>query len=86
MKKLTCALLLVCISLLLAGCLGPKPVVQGYTVQPPQAGSGEPYSVEVVLANSGPGGGQVVLEVELLNMKTGEITAQEMQEVELAKG
>ncbi len=85
MKKLTRALLLSGLSLLLVGCLGPKPVVREFTLHSPEAGSGDPYSVEVVLVNNGPGSGEVALEVELLNKKTGEIIAQEMRDVDLAK-
>lgn len=85
MKKLTCAIVLIGLTLLLTACLGPKPVVKDYALHAPPAGSSDPYSVEVLLTNDGPGGGEVALEVELVNKKTGEVIAQEEQQVELAQ-
>jgi hypothetical protein len=70
-------------ALLLAGCLGPKPVVQGFSVQPPAEGSEEPYKVEVVVGNAGPGAGEVVVRVDLFNRGTGEIIAQDLKDVDL---
>lgn len=85
MKKLISALLLLCTALMLTACLGPKPVLKSYTLNPPTPGSGEPYTVEFVLANEGPGGGEVEVEVSLTNKQTGEVIAQKMEEVELEK-
>ncbi|MEO5953151.1 MAG: hypothetical protein ABIQ44_11855 [Chloroflexia bacterium] len=85
MKKLTCAILLIGLSLLLTACLGPKPVVKEFTLHAPPSGTSSPYSVEVLLTNDGPGGGEVALEIELVNKKTGEVIAQETKQVELAQ-
>ena len=85
MRKLVRVMLLVALALGLAGCLGPKPMVRSYSVQAPPTGSDQPYKVEVVLGNDGPGGGQVEVEVEVANRRTGEIIAQEMKELDLQK-
>ena len=85
MRKLIYTLLLIALVPFLAGCLGPKPVVQDYSLHPPEAGSDAPYKVEVLLANAGPGGGEVVVEVDLSNRRTGEIVAQEIRELDLQK-
>jgi hypothetical protein len=84
-KRVAGVLLLVLGALVLTACLGPNPVVRDYAVQPPAQGSGQPYRVDVTLANEGPGGGQVELEVSLANKQTGDIIAQQSQEVDLQK-
>jgi hypothetical protein len=83
MRKPALILIFVAMALLLTGCFGPKPVVRDYSSVPPPAGSDEPYKVEVVLGNAGPGAGEVVVMVDLSNRRTGEIIAQEMKEVDL---
>ncbi len=85
MRKVVCVLMLPMLAMLLVGCLGPKPVVQDYSVHAPAAGSSEPYKVDVTLANAGPGGGTVELEVELVERTTGSVLAQEMRDVDLQK-
>ena len=85
MRKLIFALSLMTMALLLAGCLGPKPVAHDFSMVPPAEGSGEPYKVEVVVENAGPGGGEVVVMVDLYNRGTGEIIAQDLKDVDLQK-
>jgi len=71
---------------LLSGCLGPKPVVEGTpTVQPPRQGSDEPFRVEAVVVNKGPGGGEVEVEVQLTNKDTNEVIVHESKEVQMGK-
>ena len=79
-------LLLVGVALVLGGCLGPKPVLQSYNVERPQAGSDQPFKVEAVIHNDGPGAGQVAVEVDLTNKQTGATIRQEEQDVELSNG
>lgn len=80
--KLALMLLLV---LPLTGCLGPKPVLQSHTEVPPKAGSDDPYRVDAVIANHGPDGGQVEVEVSLTDKKTGETILHDSKEVQLKK-
>jgi len=69
--------------LALSGCLGPKPVLRGYEVEPPAAGSDQPYKIDATIANEGPGAGQVEVEVNMSNKQTGEFLAKENKEVEM---
>ena len=85
LKRVPGMALLLVVALALTACLGPKPVVRDYTVQTPPPGSGQPYQVDVTLANDGPGGGQVLVEVDLANKQSGVIIAQQTQEVDLQK-
>jgi hypothetical protein len=84
-KRVMVTLLLPLAALALTGCLGPDPVVRDYSVQPSAQGSGLPYVVDVTLGNKGPGGGEVLLEVDLTDKHTGVIIAQQEQEVDLQK-
>lgn len=87
MKKRLSTILLLLFALLLAGgCLGPKPQIKDSIVTAPQKGSDEPYKVEIVLANEGPGGGQVLVDARLVSKQTGETIADESDTVELEKG
>ncbi|HST05737.1 MAG TPA: hypothetical protein VLQ48_13510 [Chloroflexia bacterium] len=84
-KRFIVILVLLLGALVLTACLGPKPVVRDYAVQPPAQGTDEPYQVDVTVANEGPGGGQIELEVDLVNKQSGVIIAQQTQEVDLQK-
>ncbi len=75
------ALLLV----LLTGCLGPKPVLQSYSALPSAPDSGKPFVVEAVIHNEGPGEGEVLVEVNLLNKQNGTTIAQDSKTVDLKK-
>ena len=72
--------------LLLVACLGPKPVLQSYNVERPPAGSDQPFKVEAVIHNQGPGAGQVSVMVVLENKQTGETIRQEEKDVVLDNG
>jgi hypothetical protein len=85
LKRIIVVLLLLPATLLLTSCLGPDPVVRDFVVQPSAQGSGLPYVVDVTLANEGAGGGQVGLEVNLTNKRTGDMIAQQLVEVDLQK-
>jgi hypothetical protein len=85
LKRVPGMLLLMAVALVLTACLGPKPVVRDYSVQTPAQGSGQPYQVDVTVGNDGPGGGQVLVEVDLTNKQNGVIIAQQRQEVDLQK-
>jgi ABC-type uncharacterized transport system auxiliary subunit len=86
-KRFLAVALLVLLAFVMAGCLGPKPVLQGQpTVVPPPAGSDQPFRVEAVIANQGPGEGQVEVEINLINKRTGEYIAKHTEEVQLQIG
>ena len=86
-EKFLVATLLVALLFGTAGCLGPAPRFQGQpTVVPPPAGSDQPYRVEAVLSNAGPGEGQVEVEINLINRHTGEYLAKHTEEVQLHTG
>ena len=84
-KRFIVILVLLLGSLVLTACLGPKPVVRDYAVQAPAQGTDEPYNVDVTVANEGPGGGQIELEVDLVNKQSGVTIAQQTQEIDLQK-
>ncbi len=77
--------LLVLAALALAGCLGPKPGVVEVKKQPP-ASQGDPYRVQVVIANNGPGEGQVEVSVRLLDKRTQQTIQFDSQDVQLDVG
>ena len=84
MKKCVAAIfsiLLLCLAL--SGCLGPKPALQGYTATPPGPGSGDPFTVEAVVVNQGPGAGQVEVQVNLKNKQNGAIIAADSKDLDL---
>jgi hypothetical protein len=78
--------LLITLAVLATGCLGPKPVMDSYQAQPPQAGSDQPFRVEAIVRNAGPGDGEVEVEVELSNKQNGEIIRSDKQEVDIKSG
>lgn len=85
-NRLAIFILLIFCAALLSGCLGPKPVVEGTpTVQPPQQGSDEPFRVEAIVANRGPGGGEVEVVVQLTNRDTNEVIVQDSKNVQMEK-
>ena len=69
-------------ALVLGGCLGPKPVLQSYQAEPPQSPD-QPFRVEAVVHNAGPGEGEVLVEVSLTNKQTGAILRREEQHIAL---
>ncbi len=69
----------------LTGCLGPRPVLQGYTTMPPAPNSDKPYSIDATITNAGPGSGQVEVVVSLTNEQNGETIAQDTRDFDLAK-
>ena len=72
-------------ALVLSGCLGPRPVLEGYQAHPPQDPS-QPFRVDAVLRNAGPGEGEVRVEVSLSDRQTGEIIRRQEQQVSLQTG
>jgi YbbR domain-containing protein len=84
-KRLLSILTLTILTISLTGCLGPKPSVQSYDVQPPPEGTDQPYKVEAVVSNIGPGAGEVEVEVNFSNKQTGEPITSEQKEVQLQK-
>ena len=87
MKSRVSSLIVLLIVLVCAsGCLGPKPMVRDFTATPPAPGSGEPYRVEAVIANDGPGEGAVEVKVDITNKQNGEIIGQDSKDVEMRKG
>jgi hypothetical protein len=70
-KQLVSMIILTFVLVTASGCLGPKPVLQSFNVHPPPAGSDQPYKVEAVVANQGPGEGQVQVEVTFVNKQDG---------------
>lgn len=85
-NRLYSAILLILGLVLLSGCLGPKPVIEGTpTVVPPEKGSDQPFRVEAVVVNKGPGAGQVEVAVQLINKQTNEVIAQENKEIQMEK-
>jgi hypothetical protein len=84
-KRVPAFVLLLLVAVLATGCLGPKPVLQSYTAEPPQQGSDRPFRVEAVIKNVGPGDGQVEVEVTLTNKQNGQIVRNESQEVDIKK-
>ncbi|MEO8286974.1 MAG: hypothetical protein ABI670_11120 [Chloroflexota bacterium] len=84
-KRLVYLLLLLPVLLIATGCLGPKPILDSYTAEPPQAGSNDPFRVDAVIRNGGPGDGQVEVEVTLVNKQTGVVIRKSSSEVNLKK-
>ena len=82
-KRLAHTVLLTIVALALAGCLGPKPVVTDQKSFPPQAGSDQPFRVEAVIENQGPGDGEVEVEVELQNKQDNTVILQDSKNVEM---
>ncbi len=75
-------LLSLALPLLLTGCLGPKPIVAGVTQQPPAA-TDQPYRIQVLVRNDGPGSGQVQVSVRFVDKQTQRIILADDQEVQL---
>ena len=71
--------------LVLTGCLGPKPVVDSYQAEPPSSPD-QPFKVEAVVSNAGPGEGEVLVEVSLSDKKTGAVLRRDEQHVSLQTG
>jgi hypothetical protein len=87
-RALTARLLLAGLLVLVAGgltaCLGPKPSVVEVQKQPPAAPS-DPYRIQVVIQNTGPGDGQVAVSVRLVDKRTQQTVVYDDQEVQLDK-
>jgi hypothetical protein len=75
-------LLALVLPLLLTGCLGPKPIVTGVTKQPPTAPD-QPYRIQVLVRNDGPGSGQIQVAVRIVDKQTQRIILSNDQEVQL---
>ena len=75
---------LLCMSVL-TGCLGPKPVLEGYQAEPAQ-GPYQPFRVEAVVRNAGPGDGDVLVQATLSDRETGNVIRREEQHVSLQTG
>ena len=67
-------------------CLGPKPVVDGYTVTPPAPVPNGPYRIDTTITNSGPGSGQVEVQVNLTDKKSGIVLRQDSVDVDMQAG
>jgi hypothetical protein len=80
--RLALGLLIVAMPLLLTGCLGPKPTVVSVTKQPPAA-LDQPYRIQVVVHNDGPGSGQIQVSVRFVDKQTQRIILSDDQEVQL---
>ena len=82
--RLPTVVLLVLLAGTLAGCLGPKPRVVEVQTQPP-AGQNDPYRIQVLIENTGPGDGQVEVSVRLVNKQTQQTILYDEQDVQLDK-
>ena len=77
--------LFVLVALGLTGCLGPKPAVVEVKKQPP-ASQSDPYRVQVVIENHGPGDGQVEVSVRLVDKRNQQTIQFDSQDVQLDTG
>jgi hypothetical protein len=84
MARLVLAGLLVIVAAALTGCLGPKPEVVSVQTQPPASAS-DPYRVHVLIANKGPGDGQVAVTLRLVDKRNGQTLHYDEQDAQLAK-
>jgi ABC-type uncharacterized transport system auxiliary subunit len=75
-------LLVPAMALLLTGCLGPRPIIAGVTKQPPAAPD-QPYRLQVLVRNDGPGSGQVQVSVRFVDKQTQRVILSNDQEVQL---
>jgi hypothetical protein len=77
---------LACLAVVLAltGCLGPRPVVTGVNKQPP-ASAGEPYRLQALIRNQGPGDGQIQVSVRFVDKRDGHTVLTNEQDVQLGK-
>ena len=83
-SRLGAGAVLLLLLVLATGCLGPKPVLDSYKAAPPQ-GAGQPFEVEAVIANQGPGSGEIRVTVKLTDKRTGETLAEDEKTVDLAQ-
>ncbi len=83
-RNLSAAALLLLLVLICTGCLGPKPVLDSYKATPP-SGADQPFVVDALIHNVGPGDGQIEVEVSLTNKQTGQTIAQDSKDVHLEK-
>jgi hypothetical protein len=72
------------LALALTGCLGPKPVVTQVNKQPP-ASAGEPYRLQALVRNQGPGDGQIEVSVRFVDKRDGHTVLTNAQDVQLGK-
>lgn len=84
MARLLLAGLLVLVAAGLTACLGPKPSVVDVQKQPP-AGPSDPYRIQVLIENTGPGDGQIAVTVRLVDKRTQQTVIYDDQEVQLDK-
>jgi hypothetical protein len=85
-KRILSFALLLLLMFSISSCLGPQPAVINFTTTPPAPGSNDPFRVEAVISNSGPGEGQVEVQVNLKNKQNGETIGQETHEIEMQPG
>src|SRR3954447_16864503 len=86
MRKRTLSIcLLLLAALCLSGCLGPKPVIENYKSTPPVAGSDQPFKVDALLSNKGPGEGQVEVTVDLKDKQSNIVLVADSKDVDLKK-
>src|SRR6188472_3787213 len=85
MRKVLIACSMAFVLFALTGCLGPKPQLQDVTSTPPPANTDQPFRVEALLSNVGPGDGDVEVEVRLTNKKTGEVLVSDAKDFTLQK-
>src|SRR5215213_8982320 len=81
-KRLYIILISMALLLLATGCIGPKPVMDGFTSEPPQQGTDAPFKVDVTVRNAG-GDGQVEVEVSLVDKQSGQTIRKDTQEVDV---
>ena len=72
------------LALALTGCLGPKPVVTQVNKQPP-ASAGEPYRLQALVRNQGPGDGQIEVSVRFVDKRDGHTVLTNSQDLQLGK-
>jgi PBP1b-binding outer membrane lipoprotein LpoB len=84
-RRLARILLLAPLALVLSGCLGPKPVLESYQAEPPQD-PGQPFRVEAVVRNAGPGEGEIEVQVRLSDKQTGDVIRRDSQKISLQTG
>ena|SRR2546423_5421483 len=84
-KRLASIIIILSLSLALGGCLGPKPVLESYKSTPPSPGSDDPFRIEAVITNKGPGDGEVKVDVDLKDKQSGDIIAADSKKIDLKR-
>ena len=84
-RRILLILMLALSALVLSGCLGPKPVLESFEATPHQDPN-QPFRVEAVVRNAGPGEGEVLVQVSLSSRQDGTVIRREEQKVSLQTG